>query len=142
MKKPLNITTERYGLWFSSTENKFLIDWYHYYMDILNGEAEPETVKQKIFLKVFNDKIKPFKEPITHHSRTYQELNLNQKTLIRYYYIQIHKEKIIDYHNSQGSDSIYYLSKAQLLFAYRVPLPKHLENAEHFKGVLKKHNKL
>lgn len=142
MKKPLNISTGFYGLWFSSKEIKFLNDWYHYCIDVLNGVDEAETVKQKIFVKLFNDKIKPFKEPITYHSKVYQELNLHQKTIIRYYYIETHKEKIISYHNLQGSDSIYYFSKAQLLFAEKVKLPNYLKNAEHYKGVLKKHHKL
>ena len=77
MANSLNISIERYGLWFSSTENKFLNEEYNFYMKVLNGEVEPETVQQKIFAKVFNTKIKPFKEPITYHSRTYQELSKN-----------------------------------------------------------------
>ena len=83
MANTLNISIERYGLWFHPKEILFLNEEYNFYIKVLNGEVEPKTVQQKIFAKVFNDKIKPLKEPITHHSRTYQELSKNQKTIIR-----------------------------------------------------------
>jgi len=130
------------GLWFSYEEVKFLNDWYDYYVDLLNGDIKPESVIQKTFSNIFNQKIKTSREPIKYHSKVYQELSLTQKTFVRYYYIQLHKEKIMSYHNAQGSDSIYYLSKAQLLFADKIRLPFHLQNAEHYKEVLKKHGKL
>ena len=142
MKKPIIISKDLFGLWFSHEEIKFLNNWYDYYNDLFNGKIKPESNKQRTFIKIFNEKIKPCRDPIKHHSMEYQRLTLFEKTIIRYYYVQLYKEKIKSYSNAQGSDSIYYFSKAQLLFAKKVRLPYYLQNAEHYKKVLKKHGKL
>ena len=141
IKKPMIKSKDLFGLWFSGEELKFLNNWYYYYNDLLNGKIKPESYKQRTFIKIFNEKIKPSRVPIKYHSMEYQRLSQYQKTFVRYYYIQLHKEKIKSYHNAQGSDSIYYFSKAQLLFANKVRLPYYLQNAEHYKAVLKKHGK-
>ena len=130
------------GVWFSEFEMDFLNNWYKYYRDLLDGKIKHETNAQKIFINIFNEKIKKNSIPITFHSKTYQSLNLYQKTLIRYYYIDLYKGKIWDYINTQGSDSIYYLSKAQLTFAKKIKLPYKLKNADHYIKVIKKKNKL
>ena len=72
------------GLWFSYEEVKFLNDWYDYYVDLLNGDIKPESVIQKTFSNIFNQKIKTSREPIKYHSKVYQELSLTQKTFVRY----------------------------------------------------------
>ena len=131
-----------FGVWFSEDESAFLEKWYDFYSSVIKGSLPTESTLQEKFVKIFNEKILSSSVPITFHSKAYQNLNIYQKTLIRYHYIDLHKEKIWNYIKSQGSDSIYYLSKAQLTFAKKIKLPNYLKNAEHYISILKKHDKI
>ena len=104
-----------YGLYFPDAG--FIIKWYKWFEGLINKEIDPITPKQKRFLKYFKEVIKPMRYDLPSiHSKGYTELTKNQKSLIRYFFVKLHKEKIINLHNTKQDNSIYYYSKVFLEF--------------------------
>ena len=99
-----------YGLYFP--DGGFIIKWYKWFEGLINKEIDPITPKQKKFLKYFEEEIKPNSNELPSiHSKGYNELTKNQKSLIRYFFVKLHKEQIKNLHNAKQDSSIYYYSK-------------------------------
>jgi len=105
-----------YGMFFTDEEKKFLYSWWNWMFSLVSGELPPINFKQKRFVNLYQEKISKLHEPPKEFERWYVELHILQKTFVRYFFVQKHKEEIQRYLKNHGSDSIYYFSKVVSTF--------------------------
>ena len=104
------------GMFFTTSEKLFLSKWYVWMNGLCIEEIPPLNTKQKRFVDLFKSKISNLNEPPKEYERWYVELNNNQKTFVRFYFVNKLKDKIDFYLKIHKSDSIYYYSKVVLTF--------------------------
>jgi uncharacterized protein YifE (UPF0438 family) len=105
-----------YEIFFTDEEKKYLSRWWNWMCNLVKGELPPINTQHERFVKLYEEKISKLTEPPKEFEKWYVELHIFQKTFVRYYFVQKHKEDIHRYLKSHGSDSIYYFSKVVSTF--------------------------
>lgn len=104
-------------------------------------EIPPLNTQQKRFVDLFNNKISKLNEPPKNFEKWYVELKNNQKTFVRYYFVNKLKDKINFYLKIHKSDSIYFYSKVVLTFGDETYIDKRFEGTEYERVVKRKNKK-
>ncbi len=113
-QKPVNLNY--WGIFFTDEEKIFLNKWYGWMMGLVNEEIPPLNSRQRMFVKIYKTKISLLNEPPKEYENWYVELIKNQKSFVRFYFVNKHEDRIQYYLNRDKSDSIYFFSKVVLNF--------------------------
>lgn len=141
IKKKKNFSFNYQGMFFTKSEKLFLSKWWVWMNGLCNEEIPTLNSKQKIFVELFKSKISKLNEPPRESERWYVELNNNQKTFVRFYFVNKLKDKINFYLKIHKSDSIYFFSKVVLTFGDETYIDKRFEGTEYEKVVKRKNQK-
>ena len=127
-------------MFFTKGEKSFLSKWWVWLNGLCIEEISTFTSKQKRFVNLFKSKISKLNEPPKIFERWYVELNDNQKTFVRFYFVNKLKEKIHFYLKIHKSDSIYFYSKVVFTFGDETDIDKRFKGTQYEK-VVKRKNK-
>ena len=128
-----------HGIFFTEEEKNYLNKWNHWMMGLVKEELPPLNVKQRRFVEIYKTKISVINEPPKEFEKWYVELINEQKSFVRYYFVDKFKDGIKSYLNRDKSDSIYYMSKVVLTFGNEKYLNKRFEGT-HYEKVVKRKN--
>ena len=137
IKQKKTISLNYRGMFFTNSEKLFLSKWYVWMNGLCIEEIPPLNSKQKRFVDLFKSKISNLNEPPKECERWYVELNNNQKTFVRFYFVNKLKDKIDFYLKIHKSDSIYFYSKVVLTFGDETYINKRFEGT-HYEKVVKR----
>ena len=133
-KKTISLNFRR--MFFTRSEKIFLSKWWVWMNGLCSEEIPTITTKQKRFVDLFKSKISKLNEPPKEYERWYVELNKNQKTFVRFYFVNKLKDKINFYLKIHKNDSIYFYSKVVLTFGDETYISKKFEGT-HYEKVVK-----
>ena len=141
IKNRKNVSLNYQGMFFTSKEKIFLNKWWVWMDGLCKEEIPTLNIRQKRFVELFKSKISKLDEPPKNFERWYVELNNDQKTFVRFYFVNKLRDKIKFYLKVHNSDSIYYYSKVVLTFGNLNHVDKRFEGTEYERVVKRKDNK-
>lgn len=141
IKKRKTVSFNYQGMFFTNSEKIFLNKWWVWMDGLCKEEIPPLNTQQKRFVDLFNNKISKLNEPPKNFEKWYVELKNNQKTFVRYYFVNKLKDKINFYLKIHKSDSIYFYSKVVLTFGDETYIDKRFEGTEYERVVKRKNKK-
>jgi hypothetical protein len=141
IKKRKTVSFNYQGMFFTNSEKIFLNKWWVWMDGLCKEEIPTLNTQQKRFVDLFKNKISKLNEPPKNFEKWYVELKNNQKTFVRYYFVNKLKDKINFYLRIHKSDSIYFYSKVVLTFGDETYIDKRFEGTEYERVVKRKNKK-
>jgi hypothetical protein len=134
-QKPVNLNYR--GIFFTDEEKTFLNKWYGWMMGLVNEEIPPLNSRQRMFVEIYKTKISLLNEPPKEYEKWYVELIKNQKSFVRFYFVNKLEDRIQHYLNRDKSDSIYFFSKVVLNFGTEKYIDYRFKGT-HYEKVVKR----
>ncbi len=138
-QKPVNLNYR--GMFFPDEEKTFLNKWYSWMLGLVKEEIPPLNSRQRMFVEIYKTKISLLNEPPKVYEKWYVELSKNQKSFVRFYFVNKLEDRIQYFLKRDKSDSIYFFSKVVLNFGNEKYIDGRFKGTHYEKVVKRKGSK-
>lgn len=105
--------TVHFSKFFTKGEISFLSKYYNWGLGLVNGNIPPITIEQENFIATFHKHIKDKETPPYRTDIWYSNLNPMQKAWVKYFYIQLLCDGVLDYTVDHNSLNIFESSESK-----------------------------